>query len=113
MEDEYNFKCASCNNAYKFEGTLKTHIMAKHCKSGSYNCDQCEYHRSFTIETASNLNKDLGVDHGKTPDETHSGEKSNKCNRCDYASSEADSLRTHLITHSGEKSNKCSQCDYA
>ena len=41
------------------------------------------------------------------------GEKSNKCNQCDYASSRADSLRTHLKTHSGEKSNKCNQCDYA
>ena len=37
------------------------------------------------------------------------GEKSNKCNQCDYASSRADSLRAHLKTHSGKKSNKCSQ----
>ena len=44
---------------------------------------------------------------------THSGEKSNKCNQCDYASSQASNLRTHLKTHSGEKTNKCSQCDYA
>ena len=42
----------------------------------------------------------------------HKG-KSNKCNQCDYASSQAGHLRTHLKTHSGEKSNKCSQCDYA
>ena len=38
--------------------------------------------------------------------------KSNKCNQCDYASSHAGNLRTHLKTHSGEKSNKCNQCDY-
>jgi len=44
---------------------------------------------------------------------THSGEKSNKCNQCDYASSEAGDLRRHLKTHSGEKLNKCNQCDYA
>ena len=60
----------------------------------------------------------------------HSGEKSNKCNQCDYASSQAGHLRshlkthsdyassrtgnlkTHLKTHSGEKSNKCNQCDF-
>ena len=42
---------------------------------------------------------------------THSGEKANKCNQCDFASSRADHLRTHLKTHSGEKSKKCSQCN--
>ena len=40
-------------------------------------------------------------------------EKSNKCNLCDYASSQAGHLRAHLKTHSGEKSNKCNQCDFA
>ena len=35
------------------------------------------------------------------------------CNQCDFASSWADALRTHLKTHSGEKSNKCNQCDFA
>ena len=44
---------------------------------------------------------------------THSGERLNKCNQCGYSSSQAGHLRTHLKTHSGEKSNKCNQCDYA
>ena len=44
---------------------------------------------------------------------THSGEKANKCNQCNYASAEASDLRRHLKTHSGEKSNKCNQCDFA
>ena len=43
----------------------------------------------------------------------HTGEKSNKCNQCDYASSVACHLRRHLKTHGGEKSNKCNQCEYA
>ena len=43
---------------------------------------------------------------------THSGEKSNICNQCDYSSSYAHHLRTHLKTHSGEKPNKCNQCDF-
>ena len=43
----------------------------------------------------------------------HSGERSNKCNQCDFASCEADHLKRHFITHSGEKSDKCNQCDYA
>ena len=42
-----------------------------------------------------------------------SGEKLNKCNQCDYASSRADVLRTLLKAHNGEKSNKCNQCDFA
>ena len=43
---------------------------------------------------------------------THSGEKSNKCNQCDFASSHAGDLRRHLTKHSGEKYKKCNQCDY-
>ena len=44
---------------------------------------------------------------------THSGEKENKCNQCEFASSQAGHLRTHLKTHSGEKPYKCNQCDFA
>ena len=43
----------------------------------------------------------------------HSGEKSNKCNQCDYASYQAGDLMRHLKIHSGEKFNKCSQCEFA
>ena len=51
MEDEHNFKCKLCYNRYRYEGTLKTHIMVEHCKSNSYNCDQCEYHKSSIEDT--------------------------------------------------------------
>ena len=37
----------------------------------------------------------------------HSGDKSNKCNQCDFAFAQAANLRTHLKTHSGEKYNIC------
>ena len=42
----------------------------------------------------------------------HTGEKSNKRSECDYASSQAGTLRTHMKTHTGEKSNKCNHCEY-
>ena len=34
---------------------------------------------------------------------TQSGEKPNKCNQCDYASSRVGNLRTHLKTHRNRK----------
>ena len=43
----------------------------------------------------------------------HGGEKSNKCSQCDFASPYTSALKTHLKVHSGEKSNKCNQCDFA
>ena len=45
--------------------------------------------------------------------QVQSEEESNKCNQCEYASSQAGDLRRHLRTHNGEKSNKCNLCDYA
>ena len=43
---------------------------------------------------------------------TPSGEKSNKCNQCDFACSDTSCLWRHLKTHNGEKPNKCSQCEF-
>ena len=43
----------------------------------------------------------------------HSGERSNKCSQCDFASTQAGHLTRHLKTHSGKKSYKCNQCDLA
>ena len=37
------------------------------------------------------------------------GENSNKCNQCDYASSDAGNLRAHLKIHSGEKLKCCEE----
>ena len=39
---------------------------------------------------------------------THSGEKSNKCNQCMFASSYTSALRTHLKRHSGGHINATS-----
>ena len=38
---------------------------------------------------------------GEGVNQPDKGEKSNKCNQCDYASSYASALRAHLKRHSG------------
>ena len=45
--------------------------------------------------------------------EIRRGEKANKCNQCDFAFSQAGSLRSHLMIHNGGKSNIFNKCDYA
>ena len=42
----------------------------------------------------------------------HNGEKSHKCNQCEFETLGASNLRTHMKTHGGEKPNKCNECDY-
>ena len=39
--------------------------------------------------------------------------KSNKCNQCEYASSDAGNLGRHLKMHSGEKPSRWNQCNFA
>ena len=58
-------------------------------------------------------NYDFGLKNANAMKTTDNVLESNKCNQCDYASSQAGNLRIHLKTHSGEKSNICNQCDYA
>ena len=54
----------------------------------------------------------MDIDHGKNyPNRERI---SHKCNQSEYITSfRRGSLRGHLKTHSGEKLNKCNQCDYA
>ena len=94
-----------------YESFVKTCIL---CENNS-RCNSC---KEKTIKQISNISKyHFGAPISEVtlaiPTASHSGEKSNKCNQCDFASSYASALRTHLKTHSGEKSNKCNQCDYA
>ena len=69
------------------------------------------------VELAKLVNEEASKNETKNDQDTskkcNTGEKSKKCNQCDYASARAGDLGRHLKTHSGEKSNKCNQCDYA
>ena len=51
--------------------------------------------------------------HLKTHMRRHSGEKSSKCDLCDYSSADSSTLKAHLKIHTGEKSFQCNQCNYA
>ena len=74
----------------------------------------CAKHNTQSTKQMENYDFVLKGANGKIPKKTTDNvNKSNKCNQCDYASSHAGNLRTHLKTHSGEKANKCNQCDYA
>merc|ERR1711953_1481138 len=83
------------------------HTESKHESAVRYKCDSMNC--SYKTNDSKCLKEHSLRDHLKK----HSGEKPNKCNQCDYASSQAGNLRAHLKTHSGDKPNKCSQCDFA
>ena len=90
----------------------------KICKNCSnIQCNSCKKKTKAAFSNVSKVHYGLDISESEITlanlPSSHSGEKSNKCNQCDFASSYASALRTHMISHSGEKSNKCSQCDYA
>ena len=87
----------------------------KICKNCSnIQCNSCKKKTKTAFSNVSKVHYGLDISESEiTLPSSHSGEKSNKCNQCDFASSYASALRTHLKTHSGEKSEKCNQCDYA
>ena len=69
-------------------------------------------HSGEKPKNATNVTMSLHLQFEETFEEKNSGEKSNRCNQCDYASSQADNLRSHLKTCIEEKSNKCNKCEF-
>ena len=94
-----------------YESFVKTCIL---CENNS-RCNSC---KEKTNKQISNISKyHFGAPISEVtlaiPTASHSGEKSNKCNQCDFASSPQGILRTHLI-HTAEQSqvnvNKVTFC---
>ena len=68
---------------HKFDSVWRNNLgKTKHTVAMEQNLENCDF-ASYYLKT-------------------HSEEKLNKCNQCDYASSRAGHLKTHLKTHSGE-----------
>ena len=83
--EAHPYGCKLCNFIGKDSYNLKRHMLRKHPNStpAKYECEYCGH----TSVRRSELNNHLKM---------HTGEKSNKCNQCDYASSQAGHLRTHM-----------------
>ena len=87
----------------------------KICKNCSnIQCNSCKEKTKTAFSNVSKVHYGLDISESEITlanlPSSHSGEKSNKCNQCDFASSYASALRTHLKTHSGEKSMIMIQC---
>ena len=90
--------------------TSATCVTSKHGKKLN-KWNQCD----FSSTEAGNLIRYLKTHSDKISSHNvfKPGEKLKTCNQCDFSFLVAVNLRRHLITHSGEKSNKCDQCDFA
>ena len=83
-----NLDFPQCEKNYKGDNTSCVLVLIMDKSLGQQ--DSNEYPGDVEVRIADTKNK----------------EKPHKCNQCDYASSQASSLRRHLKTHSWEKSNK-------
>ena len=93
-DEEKSYKCNQCEYASSVKSSLRRHLKT-HSGEKSNKCSQCDYASSRADALRAHL-------------KTHQ-----KCNQCDYACSDPSSLSQHLTIHSGEKSNKYNQCNFA
>ena len=104
-------KCNPCNFASSQATHVRRHLKT-HSGKTTNKCDQCDFafaqvgHLRRHLKTHSGKKSQINVNSVSlhlvrqaiwTDIWKHSGEKSNKCNKCDFASAQADNLRIHVI----------------
>ena len=110
--------CQFEENNHKTSSSIFKVVMVQNLKNHEINVDNFPANKIYTPNQKSiKCKKCVYVssdgDNFRRHLKTHKEEKPHKCNQCDFASSQAGHLRMHLKTHSGEKPNKCYQCDFA
>jgi len=96
-ENEVKATCQHCNQTFRRQYNLKTHINRVHLKEKKFKCNRCD--KSFA--TNSDLKQHLG---------THGEGKMFKCDECDRQFSNRDSIILHKKQHNQEKTHFCSIC---
>lgn len=99
-DDEINwFKCEKCNNKFKFQHYLNSHIRHVHLKQW-LNCDICNF-RSILYK---DLSKHKAAKHS-TPDQK------NRCHPCKLKFTDDETLRIHRVkTHTKRMIFQCKDC---
>ena len=92
-------KCKQCDFISNQAGDLRRHLKT-HSGEKSNKSNQCDYMSSCAYNLRTHL-------------KTHSGKVKQMKPMWIYLQADANNLRTHLKTHSGEKLHKCNRCDLA
>ena len=97
------YTCEQCGFVTKSKQMLRNHIKSKHM-SRSLQC--MEENCSFSTYSDKILRNHIEV--------KHEGRVRYKCENmnCDFGTNRKDSLKDHSFIHTGEKTHKCNQCNY-
>nr|XP_045013008.1 transcriptional repressor CTCFL [Jaculus jaculus] len=99
---EKPYECTICHVRFSQSGTMKTHVLQKHCENvPKHQCPHC----AIVIKRKSDLRVHLHNMHTYTAKEL-------KCRYCDAVFHERCAFIQHQKSHKNEKKFRCEQCDY-